>query len=223
MNIFDREVVAELSTDTKKAAGQVSIEEIKEYHRVVPGKDIGQKWEYALMGGLTAADLGDLNYYDSLGETDEEKDKNFKGDAIQMLRWMATVGSPDWGKWNANGRKGRPPIKDNDMTAYHIIMTNELANQGFWDIQHHPELQYKLITSVGVGIKQEHHWLDMPGKKHKRSRLYELIVQKHPNINDLEYQILVESMTEKDISDLGKDLALDDKAIKEYVKEFKKK
>jgi len=221
MNIFDREVVETKSEDKKKAANQVEVAELKEYQRVVAGPEIGQKWAMALMGGLTAADLGDLSYWDSLGETQEERDKNYKGDAIQMLRWMATVGAPDWNAWNRNGKKGRPPIKDNDLTAYHILMTNEMANIGFWDLGAHPELQYKLTASVGVGSKQEHHWLDMPGKKAKNSKIEELIKRKYPYANQLELDIIRSKSTKQDFKNLGKDLAMDDKEINEILKDLK--
>jgi len=221
MNIFDREVVETKSEDKKKAANQVEVAELKEYQRVVAGSEVGQKWPMALMGGLTAADLGDLSYWESLGETEEERDKNYKGDAIQMLRWMATVGAPDWNAWNRNGKKGRPPIKDNNLTAYHIMMVNEMANIGFWDLGAHPELQYKLTASVGVGSKQEHHWLDMPGKKSKNTKVEELIKRKYPYANQMELDIIRSKSSKQDLITLGKDLAMDDKEIKEILKDFK--
>lgn len=221
MNIFDREVVEHLSEDKKKAANQVELSEIKEYQRVVEGHKVGQKYSYALVGGLTAADLGDLSYWETLGETDEARDKNYKGDAIQMLRWMSTVGAPDWNGWNRNGKKGRPPIKDTNMTAYHILMTNELANIGFWDIQAHPELQYKLTAAVGVGSKQEHHWLDMPAKRKKHTKLGELVRLKYNDANDMEIQLFLTLSTKQDIINLCKDAALDDKETAELLKEFK--
>ena len=222
MNIFDREIVTTQNKNAKKAATQILESDIKPFHRVVAGSSIGQKYKKALMGGLTAADLGDKTYWDTLGDTVESRDKNYKGDAIQMVRWMSTVGEPNWSAWRKNGSKGKPPLSDSDLTAYHIIMTNEIVNIGLWELGQFPELQFKLMCIIGLGSKQNHHWLPMPGRKvNTDTKVTALFRRKYPNANDLEMGILLSSASKESITHLAKDYALDDTEIKAILKDFK--
>jgi len=145
---------------------------------------------------LSAIDRNDKNYYKNLSEEDK---KLFAGSVI--LRWLSTV----------SDKSG--------LSEYYCLMTQKIANEGFWELSKHPHLQYLLMTIVGCGKKMNHQWIPM-SKKIKRRKVDELFLMKHPNINEKELELLWKIYSSDDVKQLARDYALDDKYITELVNEF---
>jgi hypothetical protein len=108
---------------------------------------------------LSAIDQHDLNYYDGL--TPEEQ-KGFHPTVV--VRFVSSA-SGDLDDWN-------------------LIATNERANRHLYDLYDYTDLQYRLLASVGLGMRTRHDWI--AGTKSKSSRaLTEFLEQYWPDADEL--------------------------------------
>lgn len=89
---------------------------------------------------------------------------------------------------------------DSTSAKYHLIMLNEMVNDGFWDIQEHPELVYQLLCSVSDMIgkeKRTHTWLPFPkGLKNVDKTILQIIKDSvntftSNQLNEEEYKIIL--------------------------------
>lgn len=152
-----------------------------------------KKHAYDIFALLKAIDTKNMSYFSSL---DEDTQK-----AIPMLvvmRWLSVV--PD----------------STGLSEYYALMTNEIVNDGFWELSKHPKLQYLLMCMVGCGKSVRHKWIPMSNKKTKNDKIDALLRLKYPNVNDTELNILWKINTTEDIKQLAYDYGYDDKQIKEF-------
>lgn len=147
---------------------------------------------------LPAIDKCDYGWYER--QNDEIK-KEFQ--PFVIMRWIS-------GTANSSG-----------CADYFIRATNEIVNRDFFALQKHPELQYKLLASVGLGQKQRHVFVPMPKGKTKENKFVSLLKRKHGEINEQEIRILIRNFDMSKAQDLCKDFAIDDKETKQILKEFK--
>lgn len=144
---------------------------------------------------LAATDRRDQNFY---GRLDADAAKEFAPPVA--LRWASAI---DNGKYS-------------DVA---LMVLNDRANIGYWDISDHPELQYRLIASSGVGQKMRHHWL--PQAKQKRpGKLREFISRFWPDANSREIDMLLASFTEQSFRDFVDGSGLEPKEIKEMIEAY---
>lgn len=119
---------------------------------------------------------------------------------------------------------------DSTTAKYQLIMLNEMVNEGFWDIQDHPELVYQLLCSVSdiVGPeKRAHTWLPFPkGMKNVNETILNIIkdsVSTYTScqLNEDEYKILLLTYTKESFDKLLQEYGYQDSDRKTIMKQFK--
>lgn len=161
---------------------------------VKPKKDYGIN----IFDVLAAIDRRDKDYYLSLSDT-ERKNLIF----LVVMRWLSSV----------SDRTG--------LAEYHLLMTNDVMNVGFWDLTKHPELQWLLISCIGSGQVQKHNWIAGPKRKARSSALDSFLNELYPGLNDTELALLKNINVWGDIEDLCLRQGFDDKKIKTIKDEWK--
>lgn len=162
---------------------------------------------------LAALDSRDKGYYLTL--PDDGKRALVMGEVA--LRWLSCVGEPDWDKWNKQGRqkgdgKGPPPQKDSAYTEYYLVMTNEgpNINMGYHELsKSHKELEWLLLTIVGIGKKVNHSWISVPSSE--TPTIDALIRNKYPLSSKKEVEMMKRLMSKDEIIDLVKGYGNPDK------------
>lgn len=96
----------------------------------------------------------------------------------------------------------------------HLSIVNDVVNVNFAALSKHPELQWKLLSICGTNKKQFHPWI-APGKKAKKNKLEEALLQFYPLMKDSDLEMLQQINTREDFEQFFKENAFDDKAIKE--------
>ena len=139
---------------------------------------------------LSKADTNSLDFYSTL---DEEQKKQFS--PWLMNRWMSST-------------------KNNQ--EYHLIFTNELCNVDMNSISRHPELQWKLIASVGMGTKQRHEWIKPTGGKRKNKKT-EFIKSMFPNMKYDEIDTFCMLHTDEEIVNIALSMGYQEKELKEIL------
>lgn len=100
---------------------------------------------------------------------------------------------------------------------HHLTYVNDLVNVDFSTLSKHPELQWKLLALCGTNKKQTHDWIP-PGKRAKKNKLEEALIQFFPLMKDDDLALLQKVNTQEDFEKFFKDNAFDDKTIKEIFK-----
>ena len=140
-------------------------------------------------------DLKNRGFYNEL--TDEEK-KKFSN--YLMLRWGSSV-------------KG-----NSDLARYYVLSMNQNVNKNFWDLNKHPKLQWLLLSCVSPGMGVfDHDWIAFKGKAAKNKRA-QLIANLNPDMKMDEAEQLSALITDSELTDYLRDLAWDEKKIKEAIK-----
>ena len=147
---------------------------------------------------MRAADKQDLTWLD---RQPEELAKTFA--AVVAMRWFSTVGD------------------NTGFAPYHLLMTNEMVNVGFWELSKHPELQWRLMAACGLGSVQRHQWI--AGSKRKNTnKLDAFLLGLYPHINDDEIAILKSRFTRDTLKQLLKDTGMPDAEMKPLLDDLKK-
>lgn len=119
---------------------------------------------------------------------------------------------------------------DSTTAKYHLIMLNEMVNEGFWSLKEHPDLVYQLLCSASDMIgaeKRAHTWLPFPkGLKNVDKDLFEIIkrtqsVLTASQLTEEEYKILLLSYDKKTFDELLETLGYQDSERKSTLKQFK--
>lgn len=121
-------------------------------------------------------------------------------------------------------------LVDNLTAKYHLIMLNEMVNDGFWDMKDHPELVYQLMCSVSEMVgkeKRTHNWIPFPkGLKNVNRELFDIIRRTQNStigvqLNEEEYKILLLSYDKKSFGTLLEDMGYQPNESKPLLKLFK--
>jgi hypothetical protein len=99
----------------------------------------------------------------------------------------------------------------------HLTIVNDVVNTNFSSLSRHPELQWKLLALCGTGKKQFHPWIP-PGKKAKKNKLEEALINFFPLMKDSDLAMLQQINKKEDLEQFFRDNAFDDKTIKEIFK-----
>ena len=143
---------------------------------------------------MRAIDQRDTGWWDTL--TDEEKKK--------VSPWVLM-------RYTSACDTNHDEIRD-----HYLIMTNELVNVHFNAIRHHTQLQHRLLQVVGIGKTQYHPWI-APGKRQKKNKIAEWLLELYPHLNDDELDILLQS-DKKELTALAESAGMTDKDIKALFK-----
>jgi hypothetical protein len=103
------------------------------------------------------------------------------------------------------------PIKNKE---HYILFVNELCNRNYSEISKHPELQWLLLSAIGIGPEQYRgQWVGTPSSRTKESKIDKFLLEVYPTISDDELTLLKETNTQDDFKDLAKDMGYNDKQI----------
>jgi hypothetical protein len=147
---------------------------------------------------MAQADKKNVNFFDELRPAEI---KSFS--PLVAMRWFSSVND------------------QSDLADYHILVTNELMNIGFWDLSKYPELQWMLMAAGGTGQIQRHQWIPMTKKK-STNKLDQLVLKFNPGFNDFELELYKSKLTKESLKQLLRDMALEDKDMKPIMDDFKK-
>lgn len=113
----------------------------------------------------------------------------------------------------------RPTSEDEE---HYIVMINELLNLNFWDLSKYPDLQWRIMCSIGLGKPLKHGWIPLANKKKTVSKVNAVFLKLHPQLNDEELALLRSKYDVDSFKQLLRDLTIDEKEAKDLVAEFKK-
>lgn len=141
---------------------------------------------------LNALDKNDFDFYSRL---DKEQKKAFS--PWLAMRYASSASGTD---------------------AYHyLLMVNDIVNVDFSSLKRHPELQWKLLATCGIGHTSYHKYIQ-PGKKKIKPKLHKFLVELYPALNEHERDLLLAINDKDDLTQLAKDNGFNDKEIKELLK-----
>ncbi|MFA5489228.1 MAG: hypothetical protein WC284_08420 [Candidimonas sp.] len=158
-----------------------------------------KKYKLEIKDVLESIDRRDKNFYSNL--SDEDK-KGFV--PFTALRFCSSV----------SGSK--------DITDYHLLATNEI-NKHFFELTSHPDLQWKLLTVVGLGTKQYHNWIGPMKRSKTSSMISELVRQIYPWWTDDEIDTYIRINSVDYFVDLAEQYNYDKKQIDQIKKELNEK
>ena len=104
-----------------------------------------------------------------------------------------------------------------NLSAYGLIIANELVNENFNLLSKHPELQWMLLSMCGTGSKQFHSWVQPPRKKAKNKKQTVLSVL-YPSLNSTELDLLESITSDDSLTELLESYGYSDKEINEVFK-----
>lgn len=119
---------------------------------------------------------------------------------------------------------------DSTTAKYHLIMLNEMVNEGFWSMKDHPDLVYQLLCSASdmVGAeKRAHTWLPFPkGLKNVDKDIFDIIkkaqsVLTAAQMTEEEYKIILLSYDKQSFDTLLEEFGYQDSERKGLLKQFK--
>ena len=212
MDIQDKEV----TENEKPTFNQIHKSSLKEYDLIKNIKNKNMK-----MGVLSFFDLGDLTNWNRFGESEEEKEKNLKQESYVLLKWLSSVGDPDWNNWDRKKSK-TPPLKDNNLTGIQLLMVNEFLNKNYDILINNPKLFFYLYCkTISNKSKMNHNWLGTFKREKQYPNVTKLIRNLYPFAGIDEMYNCIHANTKNDFVDLAKKFGYDDKFITEMLKEFK--
>jgi hypothetical protein len=148
----------------------------------------------SLNNELSQLNQKNRNFFDEL--TDEEK-KKFS--TYLMMKYSANVEGPS------------------ELQEWYLRASNERVNQHFFDLGHHPKLQWLLCTSVSPNMgNQRHYWLANK-KKTSNSKVTKFLSKMYPAMKNDEIELLVNLNSIKDIKELAKSFGMSDSDIKKEL------
>lgn len=140
---------------------------------------------------LPAIDTRQKDFFENL--TDEEK-KGFSAWLVQ--RYLSSAESVN-----------------QEIIEHYLIMTNDIVNVNFSDIKD-PEMIWKLMTIVGVGVSTKHPYVAPgKGKKKKQNAFKTWLSELYPHLDDQELDIMLQGYTKETARDMLEQYQIKDKDI----------
>ena len=143
---------------------------------------------------MRAIDQRDMGWWDTLTEEEQKKISPWV-----LMRYTSTCDT-----------------NHDEIRDHYLTMTNALVNVHFNVLRHHPQLQHRLLQIVGIGKSQYHPWI-APGKRQKKNKVAEWLLELYPGLNDDELDILLQS-DKKELKALAEETGMTDKQIKDLFK-----
>jgi hypothetical protein len=148
---------------------------------------------------LARLDRGDMRHFEQLGEAEQKAFEPYV-----VTRFLSAV---------AEG-------EDRDLAAYQITAVNAAVNCHYADLTRHPELQWKLMASCGLGVKRYHPWIAPGGRTKKTSRTDALLRRFAPGASETEIAVLRRVNQPADLLILAEDFGMTDAEIQDLRKEL---
>jgi hypothetical protein len=82
-----------------------------------------------------------------------------------------------------------------------LLMVNSRANLDFFDLTQHPDLQWRLLASCGIGINARHDWIPMPARSRPSSAIHDFLTQHWPEANEAELNLILKQFTRESFID----------------------
>ena len=150
----------------------------------------------SLANELKQLDSKNREFYDELDDTEKKKFSSYL-----MMKYSANVeGSADLQEW-------------------YLRASNERVNLNFFDLGHHPKLQWQLCTTVSPGMgSQRHYWLaNKKSDNPKKNKVIKFLKKIYPAMKDDEIELLAEINNDKEVIELAKQLGMSDSDIKKEL------
>ena len=147
---------------------------------------------------LPAIDTRQKDFYENL--SDDEK-KGFSPWLVQ--RYLSSAESAN-----------------QEIIEHYLIMTNDIVNTNFSDIKD-PEMLWKLMTIVGIGLSTKHPYVAPgKGKKKKSNAFKQWLKELDPYLDDQELDIMMSGFTKESAKDILDQYQIKDKDIIAAVNEL---
>jgi hypothetical protein len=141
---------------------------------------------------MRAFDSKDRMFYRELTDEERKKFSNFL-----MIRWGSSVQG------------------STELQQYYLLSCNENFNKHFFNINHHPELQWLTATTVSPGMGTfRHDWIKQKKREGSNSKAVKFLRQIYPEYKEDELELLAQINDTADLKQLAKDFGWDDKRIK---------
>lgn len=106
---------------------------------------------------------------------------------------------------------------DGEVSDYMLLTVNARANVNFYDIWEHPELQWKLLASCGIGARQKHKWIDAAKRLKTAEGLLGFLSKYWPEANEDELRLLVRQFTRETFLEFVDGCGLEAKDIEDAM------
>lgn len=141
------------------------------------------------------------NFYANLSES---KLKEFDKTVFVLMRWCSH-------------------IENKTRQQVFLYMTNELVNLHFNTLHKHKELQYLLMSCVGLNYVETHNWIPPARKKAKKDVFLEYFSKLFPHYKISEVELILKLSTDEEVLDFISNSGVDDKKLKYYKKLLKER
>ncbi len=121
---------------------------------------------------LAAIDQHNSEYFANLSP---EEQKGYASPVV--MRWVSSAKAP--------------------LDDWNLLVVNERANLYHYDLYEHTDLQYRLLASVGMGMRTNHEWIPN-AKKENSGPVFDFIRRYYPEANNLEVTIILNHLREGD-------------------------
>lgn len=151
-----------------------------------------------------------------------------KLDIFELLRAVDRRDGDWYAKQPADVRKEFVPltaqrwvatVEDGKAAPLLLVMVNDYVNVHLFELQHHPELVYRLLALCGAGKRLSHKWFS--GTKRKTTnKAFELLAHHHPEASDRELELLMSLHTKESFTQFVGECGLQADAAKEVIKHY---
>lgn len=100
---------------------------------------------------------------------------------------------------------------DGEASDYMLLTVNARANVDFHNIWEHPDLQYRLLASCGIGSRQKHKWIPMATRKKSVEGLLGFLSKYWPEADEGELQMLARQFTRETFDEFVQGCGLEPK------------
>lgn len=147
-------------------------------------------------------DLKNMSVYEAYKSNDAERKE-----LEQMLQYILPL-------WVSGVATAREQIEI-------LFNFNEHINEGWWELGKHPELQAKLLASIGLG-KQVKHDFQYRHKKNNTNKLNEFLRLRYPDVRIDEIRLWCLTNSEKVLSSLLDDYGIQNSEQTIILSEYRK-
>lgn len=105
-----------------------------------------------------------------------------------------------------------------DLEMYWLLSTNRRVNNGFFELNQHPKLQWLLLTTASPGVGTvRHEWIAFKQKR-AGSKTLKFLEDLYPTMKADELAMLDQLCTREDLKQLARDHGWEEKEIKQMFK-----
>ncbi|RYD81402.1 MAG: hypothetical protein EOP84_11050 [Verrucomicrobiaceae bacterium] len=98
-------------------------------------------------------------------------------------------------------------VRQGVYTDLMLLQVNGRANLDFYDLTAHPELQWRLLASCGLGVGTRHEWIALPATRTKSS-IHGFLWQYWPDASEAEITLLLNQFTRETFIDFTRECGL---------------